>query len=101
LSQSPESLPNNLELAQAFILAQRAEFELLLAQRDSQIATLKEQLRLAAAHRYGRSSEKYVLAHDGQGQLFDEAELAPCGVLIQAIEPDTQTQQVAQPYPYG
>jgi transposase len=88
LNCEPLSLPNNLESAQAFILAQRAEFELLLAQRDQQIASLKEQLRLAAANRYGRSSEKYAVVNDVQGRLFDEAELAV------ETEEGVETQQV-------
>jgi transposase len=77
--------------------AQFTTYQTQIEAYQAQITRLKEQLRLAAANRYGRSSEKYVQENDSQGRLFDEAELAGCqeeteeAVTVQQVAGHTRT----------
>ena len=88
-------LPNEPAKLQQIILTLQAEHQAQVDAYQAQIATLKEQLRLAAANRYGRSSEKYVQPNDLQGRLFDEDELAVCDAPLQDIPTDSHTQHIA------
>ncbi len=63
------SLPDDIEALKALLL----EKEALIKQKDSQITSLREQLNLALAKRFGPSSEK---SDKQQLGLFNEAEAA-------------------------
>ena len=63
-----QQLPDDVDVLKALV----AEQEQAIARYQSQVLYLQEQLNLAIAKRFGRSSEK----HPGQLGLFNEAELA-------------------------
>ena len=66
---SSNTLPDDIEALKALVLEQQAQ----LAQNETQIAQLREQLHLMIAKRFGPSSEK---THKRQLGLFNEAEAA-------------------------
>ena len=72
MSTAALDLPEDVQALRAYIDAQDRAHRLQLAQRDSQIAGLKEQIQLLLAQRFGASSEKVSSAQLG---LFNEAEL--------------------------
>ena len=62
---------------------------LVIAEQQKRIAILEEYLRLERARLYGRSSEK----DSGQGEIFNEAELADLGHEDQANPDDSESHQ--------
>lgn len=91
------SLPENNEISskttQETIVALQqmldAKSQVIDAQKK-RIAVLEEYLRLARQKQFGRSSEK----HPGQGEIFNEAELAAC-----EADDDVEEEQVATTEP--
>jgi transposase len=77
-------LPEEPEALKAYVAVQDRAHRAELAQRDSQIAGLKEQVQLLLAQRFGSSSEKVSTAQLG---LFNEAEVEA----VPEPEPDTVT----------
>lgn len=74
------------------ILEQRQIIEkksVVIAQQKQRIKLLEEYLRLARQKQFGRSSEQ----HPGQGEIFNEAELAACAV---EEEPEETTAAASQ-----
>jgi transposase len=69
MAAATDNLPNDIEALKALLL----EKEALIEQKDWQIASLREQLNLALAKRFGPSSEK---SDKQQLGLFNEAEAA-------------------------
>lgn len=86
MTKADTPLPDDLEALKALIRQQQAQ----LAQRDTKIATLQEQLNLLIAKRYGRSSEK---ADGQQLWLFNEAEAA----VVETPGEETEAQGVSIP----
>jgi len=76
---------NAIASEQEIILEQRQIIEkkaIVIAQQKQRIKLLEEYLRLARQKQFGRSSEK----HSGQGEIFNEAELATCAVEEEELE---------------
>jgi len=76
---------NKAKTAQEIILEQRDIIEkksFVIAQHEARIRLLEEFLRLEKRKHFGSSSEKYP----GQGEFFNEAELAGCGIAQEDIE---------------
>lgn len=67
-------------------MERNAELHNQLTQRGERIETLQEQLRLAIAQRFGKSSEK---TDPNQRELFNEAEL-----LAEQAEPDLEVEEL-------
>lgn len=65
------TLPDDVEALKALIRQEREETAVLTARKDAEIATLREQLNLAIARRFGPSSERVPAEQLG---LFNEAE---------------------------
>ena len=74
----PDSFQNVL-LEKDQIIQQKS---VVIAQQKQRIKLLEEYLRLARQKHFGRSSEQ----HSGQGEIFNEAELAACAVEEEAPE---------------
>jgi len=83
---------NDSASEQEMILEQRQIIEkksVVIAQQKQRIKLLEEYLRLARQKQFGRSSEQ----HPGQGEIFNEAELAACAV---EEEPEETTPAASQ-----
>ena len=81
---------------QEIILEQRQIIEkksAVIAQQKKRIEMLEEYLRLARQKQFGRSSEK----HPGQGDIFNEAELAVCAIDEDEPETDESTPATDKP----
>jgi len=74
------------------IQTQEHQIASLTADYQQRIDTLQEQLRLAIANRYGRSSERYVDTNDRQSCLFDEAELDELSDQTEAVDDTAQAE---------
>lgn len=67
-------LPNDIEALKAIILAQQAEFKIVLSEKDHEITKWRENYYLIRQKLFGSSSEKQHQEKDPQYLLFDEAE---------------------------
>lgn len=79
-----DNLPDDVEILKAFILEQQEQ----LARKDTQITTLREQLNLLIAKRFGPSSEK---GDKQQLGLFNEAETALDAEEVKSEDVETLT----------
>ena len=106
----PNSLQNMAHLLneQAGVIAQKMEViaeksevieqkSLVIAQQKKRIEMLEEYLRLARHKRFGPSSE----THPGQGEIFNEAELAACDDAGEEPLAETTSDEVATPKKKG
>jgi len=83
---------NDTETAQKIILEQQQIIDKkssVIEQQKKRILILEEYLRLAKQKQFGRSSEQ----HPGQGELFNEAELAACAT---EDEPEEETEAASE-----
>lgn len=78
---SGQEPPNDVSELQGIVADQYRQithYQSQVSRYEYQIEYLKEQLRLAQALRFARSSEQYADPNDPQGLLFDESQLAQC-----------------------
>ena len=92
MKKPTNTLPNDVETLKALLLSERQ----LSAEKDSTIQELQdknqyllEQFRLAQQKQFGKSSE----VDDGQGDLFNEAEVLVDEVVIQDVETISYTRK--------
>jgi len=87
---------NDTEAAQDIILEQQqiiAEKSSVIDHQKKRILILEEYLRLVKQNQFGHSSEK----HPGQGEIFNEAELAACATEEEPEEKTEPTSETAAP----
>jgi transposase len=65
-----KALPDDPEALKSLLIEQSQQFVEALKDKDHELLTLKEQIRLLLSKRFGASSER----HPGQHEVFDEAE---------------------------